>query len=102
MNATLYLPQKPTQLVFAEGLEMPNRTTGLVGVPAAVPILLGCAAELVDVLDSGPGYVVYSIFDCEEEKNPTAMEAVGFVSGVNFELDDEDAILRGPVLVVTE
>ena len=89
MNATHYLPQHPPQPVLAEGLEMPNPTTGLVGVPSAVPILLGCAAELVDVLASGPSYVAYSIFDSEGVTNPVAMEAV---SGVSFDLEDEDSV----------
>ncbi|MET4072952.1 hypothetical protein [Hymenobacter sp. UYCo722] len=100
MNATLYLPHQPPQPVPADGLAMPDPATGLVGVPAAVPILLECAAELVDVLASGPGFVAYLIFDCEGEVNPAAMAAVGELAGVGFELDDEDAVLRGPVLVI--
>ena len=101
MDATLYLPQQPPQPVSTEGLTMPNPTTGLVGVPASVPELLGCAANLVDVLASGLGYVAYSIFDCEDDMNPAAMEAVAQISGVSFAFDDEDAVLRGAVLVVT-
>ena len=101
MNATIYLPQQPPQAVSIEGLIVPNPTTGLVGVPASVPVLLGCMPELVDVLAAGPGYVAYSIFDSEGEVNPVAMEAVEAVSGVSFDLEDEDAVLRGPVLVLT-
>ena len=71
-------------------------------MPNAVPTLLGCVSELVDVLACGPSYVAYSIFDCEGEVNPAAMEAVAKASGVSFDLDDEDAILCGAVLVVTE
>lgn len=80
---------------------MPNPATGLVGVPESVPVLLGCTPALVDILASGPTYVAYSIYDAEGETNPAAMEAVAKVSGFSFDLDDEDAILRGPVLVVT-
>lgn len=101
MNATLYLPQQPPQSVSSEGMAMPNPATGLVGVPAAVPALLGCAPALVDVLASGPTYVAYSIFDSEGEVNPAAMEAVGELSGVSFDIDDEDATLHGAILVVT-
>ena len=101
MNATLYLPHLPPQAVSTEGLVLPNPVTGLVGVPAAVPPLLGCVPELVDMLASGPNYVAYSIFDCEGEVNQVAMEAVAAVSGVSFESDDEDAVLRGSVLIVT-
>ena len=87
MNATLYLPQQQPQSVSPDGLTLPNPTTGLVGVPAVVPELIGCAPELVDVLASGPGYVAYSVFDCEGEVNPAAMEAVAQLSGVSFDLD---------------
>ena len=101
MNATLYLPHHSPQAVSTEGLIMPNPATGLVGVPAAVPSLLGCVPELVDVLASGPNYVAYSIFDSEDEVNPAAMEAVGELSGVSFDIDDEDATPRGAILVIT-
>ena len=102
MNVTLYLPHQPPQAVSTEGLMMPNPATGLVGVPVAVPTLLGCAPELVDVLACGPTYVAYSVFDCEDDFNPEATEAVAKVSGVSFDLDDEDAALCGAILIVTE
>jgi hypothetical protein len=100
MNATLYLPHQPPQLVFVEGFCMPDPATGLARIPDQVPELLGCAPELVDVLASGPEYVAYSIFDCEDEENPAAMTAVSVMSGVAFDAEDEDAVLRGAVLVV--
>ena len=79
---------------------MPDPVTGFVRVPDQVPGLLGCAPGLVDVLASGPEYVAYSVFDSDEDANPTAMAAVAAVSGVAFDADDEDAVLRGAVLVV--
>ncbi|WP_375416786.1 hypothetical protein [uncultured Hymenobacter sp.] len=79
---------------------MPNPKTGFARIPELVPALLGCAPGLVDVLASGPEYIAYSVFDCEGETNSAAMAAVAAVSGVAFELDDEDAILCGAVLVV--
>ena len=100
MNATLYLPQQPPRPVPCNGLSIPDPNTGLAQVPEQVPALLGCASELVDVLASGLGYVAYSVFDHEGEINLAAMNAVASVSGVAFSLDDEDSILRGPVLVV--
>ena len=100
MNATLYLPHQPPQLVAVEGLCMPDPTTGFARVPDQVPGLLGCAPGLVDVLASGPEYVAYSVFDCEGEANPAAMAAVAAVSGVVFDVEDEDAVLCGAVLVV--
>ena len=101
MLATLYLPQQPPLEVPGDGLSMPNPATGLVGVPEQVPALLDCAPELVDVLASGPGYVVYSVFDCEGPVNREAMVAVAQIAGVAFDTEDEDAVLCGPVLVVS-
>lgn len=102
MNATLYLPQQPPLSVAVEGLCMPDPETGFARVPEQVPGLLGCPPELVDVLASGPEYVAYSVFDCEGEANPAAMAAVAAVSGGAFDSEDEDAVLRGAVLVVQE
>ena len=79
---------------------MPNPITGFAQVPEQVPALLGCTLGLVDVLASGPGYVAYSVFDCEGETNYAAMDAVAVVSGVTFDPDNEDSVLCGPVLVV--
>ena len=101
MNATLYLPQQAPRTVSVDGLYMPDPKTGLVRVPDQVAVMLGCAPGLVDVLASGPEYVVYSVFDSEEEVNPAAMVAVAAVSGVAFDSEDEDAVLRGAVLVVS-
>ncbi|WP_223653152.1 hypothetical protein [Hymenobacter psoromatis] len=101
MHDTLYLPQQPPQAVPVEGLSMPDPATGFARVPERVPVLLDCAPELVDVLASGPGYVAYSVFDCEGPANPAAMVAVAAVSGVAFDSEDEDTVLRGAVLVVT-
>jgi hypothetical protein len=100
MNATLYLPHQNPQPVSVEGLSLPDPATGFAAVPEQVPALMGCARNLVDVLVSGPGYVAYSVFDCEEPVNETAMAAVAEVSGVDFDPSDEDAVLCGPVLVV--
>ena len=100
MDATLYLPQQPPRAVPVEGLSMPDPNTGLARVPEQVPGLLGCVRELVDVLACGPHYVAYSVFDCEGETNRAAMDAVASVSGVAFDLEDGDTVLRGAVLVV--
>lgn len=102
MNATLYLPHQPPQLVSVEGLCMPDPATGFARVSNQVPTLLGCTPGLVDVLASGPEYVAYSVLDSDGEVNPAAMAAVAAVSGVVFDAEDEDAVLRGAVLVVTK
>lgn len=101
MNATLYLPNHNPQPASVEGLSLPDPATGFATVPEQVPMLMGCARGLVDVLVSGPGYVAYSVFDCEEPVNEAAMAAVAEVSGAEFGLGDEDAVLCGPVLVVS-
>jgi hypothetical protein len=100
MNAILYLPHQLPQLISIEGLCMPDPETGFARVPEQVSDLLGCAPELVDVLACGPGYVAYSVFDCEGDANPAAMAAVEAVSGVAFDAEDEDSVLCGAVLVI--
>lgn len=79
---------------------MPDPATGFARVSEQVPVLMGCAPALVDVLACGPRYVAYSVFDCEGPVNEAAMAAVVAVSGAEFDPKDEDAVLCGPVLVV--
>ncbi|SNR52897.1 hypothetical protein [Hymenobacter mucosus] len=55
MKATLYLPHQNPQPVSVEGLSLPEPTTGFAAVSEQVPVLMGCARDLVDVLVSGPG-----------------------------------------------
>lgn len=100
MQATLYLPQQHPQTIHVDGLSMPDLATGFVGVPQGVPVAMGCVPELVDVLASGPNYVAYSVFDCEGLVNQKAMAAMTEVSGVSFDMEDEDAVLCGAVLIV--
>ncbi|GAB3879718.1 hypothetical protein GCM10028824_43650 [Hymenobacter segetis] len=78
----------------------PGLTPEFQGAADLVPGLLRCSPKLVDVLANGPGYIVYSVFDCEDEINPAAMEVVGKLTGQSFDIENEDEILRGPVLVV--
>lgn len=81
---------------------MPDAITSYARIPNEVPPLLGCVADLVDVLACGPSYVAYSIFDSEGDMNLLGMEAVARVSGIGFDPNDENEVLHGPVLVVTE
>lgn len=97
MNALLYLPQQLPQTIEPDGLSV---QVGFAQVLERVAVLLDCTPELVDVLASGPEYVAYSIFDSEGEVNLSAMVAVTEISGVAFEAEDEDAVLRGAVLIV--
>ena len=100
MKATLCLPNQEPLLLAVEGLSLPDSATGLAQIPTNVPVLLGCAPGLVDVLACGPGYVAYSVFDGDGEMNLEAMAAVTRVSGARFDIEDEDTILLGPVLIV--
>lgn len=100
MHATLYLPNQQPQSVSVEGLQLPDHTTGFARVPERISMLLSCTPGLVDVLASGPKYVVYSVFDSEEEVNSTAMAAVSEVSGILFDASDENSVLCGAILIV--
>lgn len=100
MKATLYSPHEPPRVLPNEGFVLPDPATLVAQVPAQVSAFLGCVAELVDVLVSGPRYVAYSVFDYEGELNHAAMKALTEVSGESFDLKDEEAVVCGPVLVV--
>ena len=100
-TATLFLPQQQPLAVSVDGLALPDPKSGFAAVTERIAELLGCAPDLVDVLASGADYVAYSVFDCEGPVNQAGMAAVAEVSGVAFEADDEDAVLRGPVLIVS-
>jgi hypothetical protein len=102
VKATLYLPQHPLQVVSSAGLVLPDPTTGFASVPVVVHILLQCAPELVDVLACGNNYVVYTIFDSEDEANVVATRAVNELTGIEFDVTNEDELLRGPVLIVSQ
>jgi hypothetical protein len=100
MRATLYIPNQPPQIVVAD---LANMLSGgnYAQVSSEVATLLGCALNLVDVLDQGPDYVIYSVFDYEGVVNRDAMVALAELSQYLFDSTDEDQIIQGPVLVVT-
>ena len=100
LHATLYLPHQPPRVVPSEELVLPDPATGFASVPPVVFTLLGCASSQVDVLACAPHYVVYTIFDSEKEANPEATQAVSELMGFNFNTNNEDELLRGPVLLV--
>ena len=95
MNATLYLPDQPPRAVSTDGLSMLNPATGFAGVPDEVPVLMGCAPDMVDVQVCLPDCVAYPVFDYEGPVNYAAMAAV------TYDLKYEDAVLCGAVLVVS-
>ena len=79
---------------------MPDPVTGFARVPDEVPVLMGCSPGLVDVQVCQPDCVAYSVFDYEGPVNYAAMTALAELTGVVFDLADEDAVLCGPILVV--
>lgn len=100
MRATLYTPFLPPQELPTTGLRLPDPTTGFASVPDEVVAFLGCARALVDIQACGPNYVVYTIFDFSGEVNRSAMSAVTEITGEIFDLNDEDSLLCGPVMIV--
>jgi hypothetical protein len=102
MLATLYIPGHSPQVVPVDGLRLPDATTGYAYVTEREAELLGCARGLVDVMDCSPDYVAYTIFDYEgDDVNLAATQALSRVSTHDFDLNDEEEHLRGPVLLVT-
>ncbi len=100
MNATLYLSNQPPRVVPVAGLSLPS-PAGYAQVTDEVAAHLACVRDLVDVLDCGPDYVAYSVFDFEGPTNQAAMTALESVSGHQYDINDDDQALQGPVLLVT-
>lgn len=100
MTASLYTPDQLPRIVSTVGMSLPSHT-GTAHVSDEVAAVLGCARSLVDVLDCGPDYVAYSIFDFEGTPNQSAMAALTAISSHPYDMEDEDQILQGPVLLVT-
>ncbi|RZK45322.1 MAG: hypothetical protein EOO61_00215 [Hymenobacter sp.] len=101
MTVKLFRPSQQPTIESLEGFSTP-RATHFAHMPTQVAILLDCAPNLVDVLANGEGYVVYTVFDSEGEANLEATLAVADVTGSNFDVTNEDELLRGPVLIVKE
>ena len=97
MTATLFIPGQPSQLVAHTDLSLP--TAGHASIPDKVAEYLGCKRDLVDVLDSGPDYAAYAVFDCEQGENQSAVDALAVVSTNTFAADLP--MVYGPVLLVT-
>lgn len=101
MNATLYLPQQIPLPIAADGLSLPSSTTSFAHDTDVVSTWLNCVPRLVDVLVSAPSYIAYSVFDYEGgEANYAAMQALTKLTGHPFDIDDENTVLLGPILLV--
>lgn len=99
MTATLYQPGQPPQPLPPEQFRLPD-ASGRARVTQTVADALGCAVGLVDVSASGPGYVAYSIFDCEEEINESATVQLMDLTEIEFDMEKDNDILRGNVLII--
>ncbi|GGF28841.1 hypothetical protein [Hymenobacter cavernae] len=102
LSVTLYIPGMPAEARLSEELGGLDAISRSADANNRIAALLGCATGMVDVLASGQGYTAYSVFDCEGEVNPKAMKAVTALSGVAFDLDNDDEVLKGPVLILEQ
>lgn len=100
MTATLYDPNQLPANIATDGLGLADFIKGYIHGGGIVAKLLRTAPELVDILASGPGYMVFSVFDHAGEANPAAMRVVASLTGMELDPDNEDEVLRGPILVI--
>jgi hypothetical protein len=99
MTATLYLPNQPPQVVQLDAFTWPLPKDNS-QYYKHISELLGCTRNLIDVLDCGPTYAAYSIFDFEGAPNHTAMNVLAAISAHPYDIEDDDQVLQGPVLVI--
>jgi hypothetical protein len=100
MRALLYQPSQLPKPVSVHGFTLSEEMMVMVSGASNAATVLDCAPGLVDVLACGPSYIVYSVFDHEGETNLEAMRVLSELTGATFDLEHEDQILRGPILVV--
>ncbi len=98
--ATLYPANGSPTNFSLDDLGLQNHNGGLKASVERVASVLGCKPELVDILASGDGCMAFSIFDCEDNVNSEAMDALTQSTGHQFDKLEEDHIIRGPVLLV--
>ena len=100
MTITLYRPGQAPEAVSEAGFRLDEASGQTIQNTALAAELLGCAPFLVDVLASGKGYLVYSVFDYEGEANTAAMATFAELTGVGLDPENDDELLQGPVLVI--
>ena len=93
MTISLYKPAEEPMLFTPNEFSKDIHVNGMLPVER-VAGLLGCAPNMVDVLATGNDYAMYSVFDCEGDVNPIAMEVFTVLTGVPC----NDEPLRGPIL----
>ena len=100
MTATLYQPNMQPLDILANSFSQDASSGQILQNSVKAAEVLGCDLGMLDVLACGVGYLVYTIFDHEGEANFPAMAIVAKINGIAFDALDDDAVLRGPVLVV--
>lgn len=100
MNVTLYQTDTQPQSLLATGFILDAKSGWIVQNQGQAAKFLGCVPSLVDVMASGQGYLIYSIFDYDGAANFSAMAAFTALTGIALDVSDEDEVLRGPVLVI--
>lgn len=99
--ATLYPAQGISEIVSLDRLGIRAALDNFMPSLEHVALLLGCNSLLVDVLATGNDYVSFSIFDYEcDTVNLEAMVTLSQLTGCQFDMTDDDQVLRGPVLLV--
>lgn len=88
-NVTLYLPGQQPIAKSAKDFTVAEGTHFGQVLPQAAEVL-GCSPSLVDVLACGLNYIVYTTFDSEDQANPIATQAVADLTGIDFNVTDED------------
>ena len=93
MRVTLYEPGQPPEAVLQSGFSLNEESGQVVQNIVRASELLGCVPALVDVLACGKGYLMYSVFDYEGERNQAAMSVLAEVSGIELNVGEDDEIL---------
>jgi hypothetical protein len=97
--ATLYSDQGKSETIDLNQLGLESVASSM--LPAtAIATILRCSPKLVDVLATGANYTVFSVFDHDGATNVEAMDKLTQVTGYEFDISDDDHIIRGPVLLV--
>jgi hypothetical protein len=98
MPIILYQPNLAPVTISEEKLS-PFSASDYVIMPDSVSELLGCDTVLVDVLFNSIDCIIYSVFDSEGEINYNAMAPLASITGVVFDNNQEDNLIRGNVLI---
>ena len=77
MLVVLYKLGEAPEVLPSEGFTLPTPETGFAKASEQVAAALGCTLSAIDVLDCGPNFVAYSIFDYEGGPGEDGMSQEG-------------------------